>query len=235
MHSISEVALNNALLMGETAFNEIVQLYSGKLLAIAVYVTKDPQTAEDIVQEAFLKVWEKRIDIIPETVGSWLCTVTYNLAFKHLRRESLKAQIYTSLRNNSNEFYSQVEERLLQKEKKWFLDKTFNRLPPQQQLVYKMSCREGLSRNEIADVLNISPNTVKNHLTRAVQFIKENVVAFSLLMIFFVFNNIFFKNGSTTPDLKDIYKVKPAANKKIGQAISDPSAGGAFISLADRR
>ncbi len=207
--------------MEEMVFNKMVQLYSGKLLTIAVQVTKDQQTAEDIVQEAFLKLWEKRVEIIPETVGSWLYKVTYNLAFKHLRRESIKTQIYTSLRNNSNEWYSQVEESLLVKEKKLFLEKTWRQLPRQQQLVYQMSCREGLSRNEIAGVLNISPNTVKNHLVRAARFIKENVVAFSLLLIFFVLNNMFFKNSSTTPALKDIYKVKPVA--------------GPFLSLAHRR
>ena len=66
-----------------------------------------------------------------------------------------------------------VEELLLAKENRELLTAVISQLPPQQQLVFRLCKQEGLSREEVADKLNISPNTVKNHLSAAIAFIRE--------------------------------------------------------------
>jgi len=76
-----------------------------------------------------------------------------------------------------------VEEILLAKENKKILDSVISKLPPQQQLVYKLSKQEGLSREEIATRLHISPNTVRNHLQEAVKFIRNNLKGTISVMI----------------------------------------------------
>jgi RNA polymerase sigma factor (sigma-70 family) len=60
---------------------------------------------------------------------------------------------------------------LLAKEDHALLETVINQLPPQQQLVYRLMKQDGLSREEVARQLSISPNTVKNHLASAVEFI----------------------------------------------------------------
>jgi ABC-2 type transport system ATP-binding protein len=79
------------------------------------------------------------------------------------------------------------------------------RLPERQQTVYRLSREQGLSRDEIACQLSISPNTVKNHLLKAVQFMKDHIQTCGLLIVFFVLNNFFFIFHSTKPKLRDLY------------------------------
>ena len=96
-----------------------------------------------------------------------------------------------------------------------FYAEAYGRLPEKQQAVYLLSNEEGLTRREIAAHLNISPNTVKNHLARAVQFIREKVRCacfFFILFISSVFNNIFFTAGSTKVDLRDLYHIQQRTN-----------------------
>lgn len=194
-------------------FNRIVQSHSAVLFSTVVQLTRNKQTAEDIVQETFLRLWEKRMAMKNENIGGWLYRVALNLAYKHLRKESCKSRIYASLQAGYSPVSNEVEERLLQKENRGLFSKLCNRLPEQQQTVYLLSSEEGLSRNEIAEQLNISPNTVKNHLSRAVRFIRDNVKCACIFLLFTVINYIFFKSGSTKSAPADLFKVQDRYNK----------------------
>ncbi|MEZ2444788.1 RNA polymerase sigma factor [Chitinophaga sp. RCC_12] len=198
----------------EAGFNEIVRCYSTKLLTIITYITRSRQTAEDIVQETFLRLWEKRVAITPDNVGGWLYRVATNLAMGHLKRESCKTRVYASLRTSQQEFSTEVEERLVQKENRIVLNKIYARLPEQQQAVYHLSKVGGLTRDEIAHHLKISPHTVKNHLSRAVQYIREHIGGVTLFILFFVFNNIFFNRTSTKVKSDSLYTIQQQANGK---------------------
>lgn len=197
-------------------FNIIVQSHSAVLFSTVMQLTRNKQTAEDILQETFLRLWEKRMAMKNENIGGWLYRVALNLAYKHLRKESCKSRIYASLQAGYNTASNEVEERLLQKENRGIFAKLYNRLPEQQQTVYLLSSEEGLSRNEIAAHLNISPNTVKNHLSRAVRFIRDNVKCACIFLLFSVINYIFFKSGSTKSGPADLFKVQEHYNKKTG-------------------
>lgn len=67
-----------------------------------------------------------------------------------------------------------VEEKYNEKESSQFIEKLIKKLPVRQQQVYLLSKQEGLSRNEIAQKLELSPHTVKNHLLEAVKFLRTN-------------------------------------------------------------
>jgi hypothetical protein len=79
--------------------------------------------------------------------------------------------------------------------------------------VYRLSREQGLSRDEIACQLRISPNTVKNHLQKAVQFMKEHIQTVGLVCAFFVFYNLFFVSGSTKAPFKDLYSKEGKVSK----------------------
>jgi RNA polymerase sigma-70 factor (family 1) len=197
-------------------FNKIVQSHSAILFATVLQLTRNKQTAEDIVQDTFLRLWEKRIAMKNDNIGGWLYRVALNQAYKHLRKESCKSRIYASLQAGYSPVSNEVEEQLLQKESKGLFSKIYNRLPEQQQAVYLLSSEEGLSRNEIAAQLNISPNTVKNHLSRAVRFIRDNVKCACIFLLFSFINYIFFNAGSTKSAPVDLFKVQERNNKKAG-------------------
>lgn len=195
----------------EAAFNAIVQSHSDKLLAIVTCLTRNRHTAEDIVQETFLKLWEKRTALTPENIGGWLYRVAWNLAHAHLKRESCKSKVYASW-TMQQQHTTEAEVQLLRKENTVALHKIYTRLPEKQQAVYRLSKVGGLSRDEIAQQLNISPHTVRNHLAKAVQFVKEQAGAIALFSVFFVFNHFFFARTSTKSLPDHLYSKQQPAN-----------------------
>lgn len=200
--------VNQHLLLHDHGFTEIVQEHSPRLFHVAYRITKNRQIAEDIVQEAFLRLWQQRKRLTPENPGGWLYRVVSNLGMTHLKRSSHQLQLLNRLRSEKQHHYSDVEERLVKKEKEKMFNNLFNQLTQKQQEIYRLSREEGLRRNEIATLLNLSPNTVKVHLLRAVQFMKEHIAMIILFVLFFLFNNLLFQKGNTSSAYRSLDKVK---------------------------
>ncbi len=80
------------------------------LFSTVVQLTRNKQTAEDIVQETFLRLWEKRMAMKNDNIGGWLYRVALNQAYKHLRKESCKSRIYASLQAGYSPVSNEVEE-----------------------------------------------------------------------------------------------------------------------------
>jgi RNA polymerase sigma factor (sigma-70 family) len=187
-------------------FTQIVENWGGHLQHTAFQITKNKQVTEDIVQEAFLELWKHRNKIIPENPVGWLSKAVTNLALKHVRKTTVQIRVFKALSHEKNSCYSNVEERLIGKESEILLNSAISKLPTQQQIVLHLSKEIGLRRQEIADHLQISPNTVKVHLLRAMQFVKENIYFILLFSIFCACNNLFFKSSNTDERFKDLYK-----------------------------
>lgn len=187
-------------------FNIIVESWTRHLRYISSQITKSKQAAEDIVQEAFLLLWQRRRKIIPENPVGWLVRVVTNLSLQHLRDTHTRTRIHKSLSQSSVSFYSEVEERVLNKEQIRIIYSVVDQLPCQQKMVFRLSKENGLNRSQIASYLQLSPNTVKVHLSRARQFVKDNLSGISVLMILFMFFNIFFNKSNTNPGLKHLFK-----------------------------
>lgn len=189
-------------------YTGIVQTHSSILYFVAFRITKNRMVSEDIVQEAFLRLWKHRVKVIPGNPGGWLYKVVCNLGYRHVKRESIETQIIRQLSNQSENYWPDAEDHLIRKENDQLFSTLVSRMPRKQQVVYNMSREEGLRRNEIATQLNLSPNTVKVHLMRAVQFMKEHIACIILFLLFFVFNNFIFNNSNTETKSDDLNSIK---------------------------
>ncbi|MEP6595098.1 MAG: sigma-70 family RNA polymerase sigma factor [Ginsengibacter sp.] len=156
----------------EQAFNRIVYYFYPTLMPFITGLTKSKEVAEEIIQETFLKLWINKGKLQTENLGGWLHMVAVNMAYTHLKRVAVEGRLLAHLRNTQPGHSLSTEEDLVLKESETLMYNAVSRLPAQQQLVYKLSREDGLSRDEIAQQLNISPNTVKNHLLKAMQSIK---------------------------------------------------------------
>lgn len=157
----------------ERAFRIIFDRYKERFYAAAWKMTRSSDMSEEIVQEVFLSLWLHRSVLSDvENPASYLFQVVYNTIAAHFKRlavqKALKAKAYGKWPDSGN----YTEEKVLEKESYQILHQIIRQLPLQQQLIYKLSKQDGLSRNEIAERLHISPNTVKNHLLKAMKFIK---------------------------------------------------------------
>ena len=154
-------------------------------------ITKEGSVAEDILQETFLKVWINR-DKLPEIENprAWVLRIAYFHAFTFLRRQGIHekaiASISDSMKNAKRQ--NEAEQMMSFKSLQATIRQAIRELPPQQMKVYQLSRELGLNTKEIATHLNLSEQSVKNTLVRALKFIRGRVnkaghIIFSLSFI----------------------------------------------------
>lgn len=158
----------------ESAFRAVYDLYKAPFYATALKMTRSSDAAEEILQEVFIALWNNRAKVgeASNPVG-YLFTMLHNSVCFHFRKLALEKRMKLRVLEQAEEQDQSMEEMLLAKEKSSLLQAVVRQLPRQQQLVYQFSKHDGLSREEIATKLNISPNTVKNHLAKALEFIRQ--------------------------------------------------------------
>lgn len=154
----------------EAALRIIYDRFYDRVFYLAIQFLKSPESAEEIVQDVFLKLWEKRQEI-DETrpVEAWLYTVTRNRVinqFRKVAREQACLKVKEVL-PETTDFDKTADKKILDREVENLLDQALRQLPEKQREVYRLARLEGYSRNEIADHLHISALTVKTHMARA--------------------------------------------------------------------
>ncbi len=152
---------------------------------------KDLDTAEEIVQDLFVKFWENRVSIkISSSVRSYLFTSVRNgcLNFiKHLKiEESYKK--YNELERESGSLT--VDEEFEGSELEKQIRKAIDQLPPERKKVFIMSRFEGLKYREIAEKSGKSIKTIENQMGKAIKFLRQELADYTTI-ISIVFANFF--------------------------------------------
>jgi len=171
-HSEKEKILVCRLMAGDMrAFNEIYRLYFHPVFNNAVKLTRDQAVAEDILQEVFITLWEKRATIDPErSLAGWLFVLCYNRSINILRRRLRESLLYRQLPQPGE---SSTEDEVKFGIQWNILENAMSRLSPQRRRVFELCKLQGKSYEEAASELHISKYTVKEYLSAAVVAIKE--------------------------------------------------------------
>ncbi|TAM96610.1 MAG: RNA polymerase sigma-70 factor [Chitinophagaceae bacterium] len=168
----------------ESAFREIYDLYKERFYAASLKMTRSPDIAEEIVQEVFVSLWIRRTALSNiENPTCYLFTIVYNSISAHFKKLALEKTMKQKVSEQMPEGECLTEDKLIEKENMQLLQHIMGGLPPQQQLIYHLSKEEGLSREEIASRLQISPNTVKNHLLKACKYIRLHFSKVMMLIV----------------------------------------------------
>lgn len=159
------------------AFDVIYERYCKRLYGFVLLYIKQEADAEEIVQEIFLKLWESREKI--DNSGSfeaYLFTIAYNTTISLLRKKVNEQKYLDHLKSRQNNnrdcttldevHFNQLNERV---------NSLLNRLTPRQKEIFLLSREKGLTHREIAQKLDLSANTVKNHLVTALNYLKSHI------------------------------------------------------------
>lgn len=157
----------------EMAFTEIYSRYSEKLLAIAYHYTKDKNFAEEIVQEVFSGLWERRNKLNIKSLNAYLATAIKFSVFRTVHRQRRRAEI-VELNYKLNET-DLLEETIHAKFLQEYIDGIVEQLPEKCRLVYQCSRNKGLSNSEISKDMNIAEKTVEAHITKALKTLRSNL------------------------------------------------------------
>ena len=169
-----ELELLNLISNGnEIAFRKIFNHYSNRLYSYAFRITDNEELAEEIVMDTFMKIWCSRNELVSvNNFDSYLFTIVRNHAFNAIKRRAHESLIINQLSLSITEYEDCTEDTVVYNDYQHILSKAVNQLPPQQRLVYSLSRDEGLKYDEIANQLNLSKNTVKAHLKKALSTLR---------------------------------------------------------------
>jgi RNA polymerase sigma-70 factor (family 1) len=160
----------------ERAFSKLFYWYYKQLGAYVFKITDSQILAEEIVQDAFVKIWLRRSTLENITsFGAYLLTICRHDTFKALK----KIAAHKVLQAELEQYLMQEEEMALldnpAEEFRTIIAKSVEKLPEQQRKVYIMSRYDRLKYEEIAQKLGLSPTTVKKHIQLATKFIQEDI------------------------------------------------------------
>ncbi len=161
------------------AFSRYYETSLDRLVTLVTRITKDSEEARNIAQDTLIKLWEQREQIDPtQSVDGFVSRTAWNSALNYLKRQRVHNRYCNEQLLVSNEEDLCADEKLVTRETAQRIESVICNLPPQRRKVFELSRNDGLSRNEIADRLDISPSTVKNHLTLALDEIRKALFSF---------------------------------------------------------
>lgn len=158
----------------EIAFSKLFDHYRNKIYSVALKLTHSTTVAEEIVQDVFLNIWLRRASLNEiENFSAYLYVIARNETYKFLKKIAKNYKLVLITENNTSIVPNNSEENLIDKELTSLLQKAIDRLPSKQKQVYKLIKEGDLKRGEVAELLQIQPETVKFHLAEAMKSIRH--------------------------------------------------------------
>ena len=181
----NEAEIIQAAVSGDTqAFNRLVLDHREGAMLLASRLLRNRQDAEDVVQEAFVKVWEELPRFRGESAfSSWLYRIVYNLSLNKLRGTKFKKLLRISEEREDDEEASwnipsqdlTPDETLILNERRERLESAIKKLPTKQRSIFVMRHEQGLSNTEIAEITGKSEGSVKANFSFAVARLKKEL------------------------------------------------------------
>ena len=149
------------------------------LLRYARQLTDGDDAAYDVVQDAFVKVWGMRTRLRPEkSLRALMYAIVRNGALNHLRRLQTQRMRLAEMPPTNAAINPSEDERLDAEELRDRIREWIDELPPKRQEAFRLSRFDGLSHEEIAEVMDLAPRTVTNHIMLALQFLRDRLQAY---------------------------------------------------------
>lgn len=158
------------------AFNHLFKCYNQKLFFFGKGYLKSEKEAEEIVQETFLKIWERRSHLNPElSINAYLFRIAFNFIQKRLIRNVKEEEFKHDLTEELINFDEQTSNMLNYHFLLEHINLLIDELPPRQREIVVLRKLDNYTTKEISEQLSISPKTIEAHLTAALKFLKERL------------------------------------------------------------
>jgi RNA polymerase sigma-70 factor (ECF subfamily) len=174
---LTEAAILDSIARGAPeAFQALYDRYSRLAYTVAMRILNDEATAEDVVQDAFLSVWQRSSTYRPDrgSVRAWICTIVRNRAIDRLRGESGRARYELSLDRTLDEpSLSDTWAEVLASLERERIGRALQDLPPEQRQTIELAYWSGMSHTEIGRAMRVPLGTVKGRARLAMGKLRE--------------------------------------------------------------
>ncbi|WP_164735250.1 RNA polymerase sigma factor [Pseudoflavitalea rhizosphaerae] len=157
----------------QQAFTELFHFYRNRTYTHALALVQSSELAEEIVQEVFLQLWIKREQMPSiDNIEAYLNTMVKHRAFRALKNIARYNNILQGSDQSEWHFSQQLQELVQQKEFAAIIREAVAVLPPRQKLAWQLNREQQLPRVKVAEIMGLSPETVKVHLAHAMRSVK---------------------------------------------------------------
>lgn len=164
----------------EDAFCELYATYKNRLIYFAMRFLKSREYAEDVFQDAFTVVWQSRRFINPDaSFSSYLYTIMRNRILNQLRNAANEEKLKESILSQALDYTEDTKREVMLNDLKSLISHALQQLTPRQREIFEMSREAQLSHKEIADKLDISVNTVQEHISISLKLIRTYLIKYS--------------------------------------------------------
>jgi RNA polymerase sigma-70 factor (family 1) len=171
----------------ETAFSEIYGRYWKPLYISVQNILHDTDPSQDIVQEVFISLWQRRDTVQVENLKAYLFQAVRFQVFKYIRADKAQAHFYDRLAAASREIEQQ--DPILHKEMQAIINNMILTLPEDQREIFMLHRTEGLTYSQIAERKNISIKTVEKKMSLALRHLRPH--AGDAVMLLFIAKNLY--------------------------------------------
>jgi RNA polymerase sigma-70 factor (family 1) len=155
----------------EDAFDKMYDHYVHSIYSFVIKCVKSPELAQDLTQEIFIRIWENRSQLGKvKSFRAYLFVTARNHVLNFLRKASRSNVVLTEIINSY--VSSQGANEMISREYEQWLHKVLETMSPQMRAVFKLCREQNKNYDEVADLLQITKNTVKKHMVRSMRVIK---------------------------------------------------------------
>ncbi|MFV0591539.1 MAG: RNA polymerase sigma-70 factor [Draconibacterium sp.] len=169
----------------ELAFEKLFRQNYRPMCLFATGILRDDEMAEEVVQDFFVKLWDRREGFTIETsVKNYLFRAVKNLCINVIKHEQIKLKhaqqaIAEAEENDYKDHFLEIDLELA-------IEKSINELPEKRREIFRLSREEGLKYREIADRLNISVKTVETQISLAIKTLRKKLKQYNTFLFLFV-------------------------------------------------
>jgi RNA polymerase sigma-70 factor (ECF subfamily) len=164
----------------KNALKEIFDAYYNTVFHAVYRIVSDKNTAEDLSQDVFMRLWEKRHQItINGSIGAYIRRMAINEGLGYLRKH--KKYGIEEIQDQHSPLTSSGEDAYMNGELKTQIQRAIETLPPRCKTVFVLSRFEELSYKEIGQKLDISPKTVENQISKALKILRTTLKGYLTL------------------------------------------------------
>ncbi len=176
------------------AYERLYDMYSQQTLQRIRRLVFIKEEAEEIFQDVFLKIWEGRADLPADVPFEAIVSrKAKSLVYNFYRKTNQNKALYEKLIASATVLYDELEDQLSFKETDAALMNAIARLPEQRQRIFRYIKIEGKSYDEAAQEFGISLSTVKDHMSRALRFIRSELIDKYPFLLFAILIETLFK------------------------------------------
>ena len=177
----------------EKAFEHLFRKHYSSLCGYAAKYVWDLDQAEEIVQDLFYNLWNKKNNLsVDLSIEAYLFRAVRNACLNYLKHQKVRQQHADSVKRNPLSDSNAGEDPLETLELQNKIDEVVDALPPERKKIFQMSRYEGLKYKEIADQLGLSVKTVEAQMGKALKMLRENLADFLVIMILVIVEIILF-------------------------------------------